>query len=85
MRAQVLGVEAVLADGSTVGSLAGLPKETVGIHWPSLLAGSEGTLGVVTAARLRLVPWYRSTATAMVATAEPRRRRRRARRPPRRA
>ena len=60
---------AVLADGSMVGSLAGLPKETVGIHWPSLLAGSEGTLGVVTAARLRLVPWYRHTATAMVATA----------------
>ena len=69
MRTQVLGVEAVLADGSIVGSLAGLPKETVGIHWPSLLAGSEGTLGVVTAARLRLVPWYRCTATAMVATA----------------
>ena len=69
MRTQVLGVEAVLADGSIVGSLAGLPKETVGIHWPSLLAGSEGTLGVVTAARLRLVPWYRCTTTALVATA----------------
>ena len=68
MRAQVVGVEAVLANGAMVGSLAGLPKETVGIHWPSLLAGSEGTLGVVTAARLRLVPWYRSTATAMIAT-----------------
>jgi FAD/FMN-containing dehydrogenase len=68
MRTQVLGVEAVLADGSLVGSLAGLPKETVGIHWPSLLAGSEGTLGVVTRARLRLVPWYRQTVTAIVAT-----------------
>ena len=52
-----------------IGSLAGLPKETVGVHWPSLLAGSEGTLGVITAVRLRLVPWYRHTATAMVATA----------------
>ena len=69
MRAQVAGLTAVLADGSAIGSLAGLPKETVGVHWPSLLAGSEGTLGVVTAARLRLVPWYRHTATAMVATA----------------
>ena len=59
----------MLADGSAIGSLAGLPKETVGVHWPSLLAGSEGTLGVVTAVRLELVPWYRHTATAMVATA----------------
>ena len=68
MRAQVAGLTAVLADGSQIGSLAGLPKETVGVHWPSLLAGSEGTLGVVTAVRLKLVPWYRHTATAMVAT-----------------
>jgi FAD/FMN-containing dehydrogenase len=69
MRTQVAGITAVLADGSRIGSLAGLPKETVGVHWPSLLAGSEGTLAVVTAARLRLVPWYRHTATAMVTTA----------------
>jgi FAD/FMN-containing dehydrogenase len=68
MRAQVAGLTAVLADGSSIGSLAGLPKETVGVHWPSLLAGSEGTLGVITAVRLKLVPWYRHTATAMVAT-----------------
>ena len=68
MRTQVAGLTAVLADGSVVGSLAGLPKETVGLHWPSLLAGSEGTLGVITAVRLRVVPWYRHTATAMVTT-----------------
>ncbi len=68
MRAQVAGVSAVLADGSVIGSLTGLPKETAGLHWPSLLCGSEGTLGVITAVRLRLVPWYRHTATAMVAT-----------------
>ncbi|MBA3803219.1 MAG: FAD-binding oxidoreductase [Acidimicrobiia bacterium] len=67
MRSQVVGIEAVLADGSVVGSLSGLAKETAGIHWPSLLAGSEGTLAVVAAARLRLVPWYRRTATALVA------------------
>jgi FAD/FMN-containing dehydrogenase len=69
MRAQLAGLTAVLADGSLIGSLSGLPKETVGVHWPSLFTGSEGTLGVVTAARLKLVPWYRHTATAMVATA----------------
>jgi FAD/FMN-containing dehydrogenase len=68
MRAQVAGLHAVLADGSVIGSLAGLPKETVGVHWPSLLAGSEGTLGVITEVRLKLAPWYRHTATAMVAT-----------------
>ncbi len=69
MRAQVAGVAAVLADGSSVGSLAGLPKETAGLHWPSLLCGSEGSLAVLTAVRLRLVPWYRHTATALLATA----------------
>jgi FAD/FMN-containing dehydrogenase len=66
MRHQVLGVEAVLADGTVVGSLAGLPKETVGLHWPSVLTGSEGTLAVITAARLRLVPAFGHVSTAMV-------------------
>lgn len=70
MRQQVMGLEAVLADGSVIGSLTGLPKETVGVHFPSLLTGSEGTLAIVTAARLRLVPWYRHTITAMVAVAD---------------
>jgi FAD/FMN-containing dehydrogenase len=68
MRRQVTGVEAVLAGGAVVGSLGGLPKETAGIHWPSLLAGSEGTLAVITQARLRLVPHFEHTATAMVST-----------------
>jgi FAD/FMN-containing dehydrogenase len=68
MRTQVAGALGVLADGSEIGSLSGLPKETAGLHWPSLLCGSEGTLGVITAVRLRLVPWYRHTSTAMVAT-----------------
>jgi FAD/FMN-containing dehydrogenase len=70
MRSQLTGIEAVLASGEVIGSLAGLAKETVGVHLPSLLAGSEGTLAVVTAARLRLVPWYRHTITAMVATSD---------------
>ena len=68
MRKQVIGVEAVLATGGVVGSLAGLPKETAGVDWPSVLAGSEGTLAVVTHARLRLVPHYEHTVTAMVTT-----------------
>ena len=67
MRHHVASVRAVLADGSVVGSLAGLPKETAGLHWPSLLAGSEGTLGVITEIRLRLVPTFANTATALVA------------------
>jgi len=66
MRQQVVGVEAVLASGDVVGSLAGLPKETAGMHWPSLVVGSEGTLAIVTAARLRLVPRFEHTVTAMV-------------------
>lgn len=66
-RRQLAGVRAVLMDGTVVGSLAGLPKESAGLHWPSLLAGAEGTLAVVTEARLRVVPWYRRRAAAMVA------------------
>lgn len=69
MRQQVVGIQAVLADGRVVGSMAGLPKETVGLHWPSVLSGSEGTLAVVTAARLRLVPHFDHVATAMVSLA----------------
>ncbi|HAP74639.1 MAG TPA: FAD-binding oxidoreductase, partial [Acidimicrobiaceae bacterium] len=60
-------LEAVLADGSVVRDLHGLPKQTAGPHLPSLLCGSEGTLAIVTAARLKLVPWYRSTAAALLA------------------
>ncbi len=67
MRQQLVGIEAVLADGTVVGSLAGLPKETVGLHWPSLLAGSEGTLAVITAARLRLVPHFEHVTTMLAA------------------
>ena len=69
MRQQVLGIEAVLGNGEVVGSLSGLPKETVGLNWPSVLAGSEGTAAIVTSARLRLVPRYDQTITAMVSVA----------------
>lgn len=66
MRSQVVGIEAVTITGEIVGSLAGLPKETVGPHLPSVLAGSEGTLAVITRARLRLVPRFSHTITALV-------------------
>ena len=66
MRAQLRGIEAVLADGTVVSHLAGLAKDNTGYDYPSLLAGSEGTLAVVTQARLRLVPRLRDTVTALV-------------------
>jgi FAD/FMN-containing dehydrogenase len=55
-RAQLLGLQAVLPDGSVMDHLAGLPKDSAGYDLSGLLVGSEGTLGVITAARLRLVP-----------------------------
>ena len=65
MRAQLRGIEAVLADGTVVSHLAGLVKDNTGYDYPSLLAGSEVTLAVVTGARLRLVPRLRDTVTAL--------------------
>jgi FAD/FMN-containing dehydrogenase len=57
MRAQLLGVEAVLGTGEVLGAnLAGLLKDNTGYDLPGLLCGSEGTLGIITLARLRLVP-----------------------------
>ena len=56
MRAQVLGLEAVLADGSVFDGLAVLKKDNRGFDLKQLLIGSEGTLGIVTAACLRLLP-----------------------------
>jgi FAD/FMN-containing dehydrogenase len=55
-RAQVRGVEAVLADGSVVSRLDPPRKDSTGYDLSGLLVGSEGTLGLVTAATLRLVP-----------------------------
>lgn len=56
MRASVAGVEAVLGDGSIVSHLGGLVKDNTGYDLAGLLCGSEGTLGIVTRVRLRLVP-----------------------------
>jgi len=69
MRAQVRGIEAVLADGTVVRRLTGVLKDNAGYDLPGLLAGSEGTLAVVTRARLRLVPFHRARATVLVALA----------------
>lgn len=69
MRAQVTGLEAVLADGSVVTRLAGLAKDNTGYDLTHLLAGSEGTLGVVTRVRLRLVPLLPARTVALVAVA----------------
>lgn len=56
MRAQVLGIEAVLADGSVFDALVPLKKDNRGFDLKQLLIGSEGTLGIVTGATLRLLP-----------------------------
>jgi FAD/FMN-containing dehydrogenase len=66
-RRQLVGVEAVLADGSVIRRLGGLEKDNTGYDLAGLLCGSEGTLGIVTAARLRLVPVPRHTVVALLA------------------
>jgi len=67
MRAHVLGVEAVFPDGRVASHLGGLLKDNTGYDLAGLLTGSEGTLGVVTAARLRLVPRHRERVVALMA------------------
>ncbi|TPW12000.1 MAG: D-lactate dehydrogenase [Acidimicrobiaceae bacterium] len=69
-REQLVGIEAVLGTGHLISRLNGLVKDNTGYHLPSLLCGSEGTLGIVTAARLRLVaaPAQHVTAIAGFAT-----------------
>ena len=65
-RRQVLGIEAVLGSGAVVSHLSGLVKDNTGYDLAGLLCGSEGTLGVVTRARLALVPAAGATVTALV-------------------
>jgi len=69
MRAQLRGIEAVLSDGTVVSHLAGLVKDNTGYDYPSLLAGSEGTLAFITAARLRLHPRPKGTVTVLIGLA----------------
>ena len=67
MRAQVVGLEAVLADGAVLSRMSGLAKDGTGYDLVGLLAGSEGTLAVVTRVRLRLWPRLRARAVALLA------------------
>ena len=66
MRAQLLGVEAVLGTGARISRMGGLVKDNTGYDLAQLLCGSEGTLGIVTAARLRLVAPPVHVVTALV-------------------
>jgi len=66
MRAQVVGVEAVLSDGTVIRHLGGLTKDNTGYDLAGLLCGSEGTLAVITALRLRLVPRYDERVVALL-------------------
>ncbi len=66
MRALVLGIEAVLPDGSIYHGLSSLRKDNSGYDLKHLLIGSEGTLGIITAATLKLFPKPQASATAFV-------------------
>ncbi|HEX7133172.1 MAG TPA: FAD-binding oxidoreductase [Iamia sp.] len=68
-RAQVLGVQAVWGSGDRLDDLGRLEKDATGYDLSGLLCGSEGTLGLVTAARLRLVPHLPERALAALAFA----------------
>ena len=71
MRPLVLGLEAVLPNGEVFNGLKRLRKDNTGYDLKQLLIGAEGTLGVVTAASLKLFPLLTSRATAYVAVNDP--------------
>ncbi len=66
----VLGLEVVLADGRVLDGLSALRKDNTGYDIKSLFLGAEGTLGVITAASLKLFPRVRDVATALVAVSD---------------
>ena len=66
-RNQVLGLEVVLADGTVWDGLSSLRKDTAGYDLKQLFVGSEGTLGIITAASLKLYPQPGSVQTALFA------------------
>jgi len=70
-RALVLGIEAVLPDGRVWDGLRGLRKDNTGYDLKQLFLGAEGTLGVITAAVLRLFPKPSATSTAWIAVESP--------------
>jgi FAD/FMN-containing dehydrogenase len=70
-RSHVLGIEVVLADGRILNNLNKLKKDNTGYDLKNLFIGAEGTLGVITAAVLRLVPRPRSIETAVAGVSSP--------------
>lgn len=73
MRSLVAGVEAVLPDGSVHNGLSGLKKDNRGYSLDQLLVGAEGTLGVITAIALRLVPAVAARVVAWAGVETPQR------------
>src|SRR5471030_1713599 len=70
-RSHALGLEVVLADGRVLHNLNKLKKDNTGYDLKNLFIGAEGTLGIITAAVLRLVPRPRSVETAFVGVPSP--------------
>ena len=70
-RSHALGLEVVLADGRVLNNLSKLKKDNTGYDLKNLFIGAEGTLGIITAAVLRLVPRPRSIETAYAAVPSP--------------
>jgi FAD/FMN-containing dehydrogenase len=70
-REMVLGLEVVLPDGRVMDTLTGLRKDNTGYDIKALFLGAEGTLGVITAACLKLWPALRARATAFAAVRDP--------------
>ena len=71
MRELCLGLEVVTADGSTWNGLRGLRKDNTGYDLRDLFIGAEGTLGIITAAVLKLFPQPKAQVTAMVGVRTP--------------
>src|SRR5215468_10333358 len=71
-RSHVLGVEVVLADGRVLNGLNKLKKDNTGYDLKNLFIGAEGTLGIITAAVLKLFPRPRSVETAFIGVPSPR-------------
>lgn len=70
-RSQALGLEVVLADGTVWNGLRTLRKDTAGFDLKQLFIGAEGTLGIITAASLRIYPQSLNQRTALLAIASP--------------
>ncbi len=70
-RQLVLGLEVVRPDGSVLNGLRHLRKDNAGYDWKQLFIGSEGTLGIVTAAVLRLLPQPKHVVTSLLSVSDP--------------